>query len=709
VGMCIIAAVDLAAWGNLLLVIAMVAIGLGFVIFVHELGHFLVAKACGVKCEKFFLGFDVGGYKISHKWGETEYGIGILPLGGYVKMLGQDDNPANIAEQVRESQVAGNTIDAKEITGPDGVKYLVDRRSYLAKSVPQRMAIISAGVIMNVIFAFIFATVAYKIGVPYNPSIASGTAPGSPAWRAGMQPGDEILQVGDIVKPSYDELRGSVMLGDLENGLPFVIDRNGERITKTLTPEQGENKGLARVGIALPWSLELIEEMPAAEGSPVAKAQPPLAGGDVITKVNGTAVESYSQFTAAATQDVGKPLSLTVQRKVPADPANAKEVDKVEEVVVEVAPRPLRSLGLVMQMGKVTAIQDDSPAAKAEIKPGDYIDRISDASDDATAEDILTDPLTLPEDLRRMAADSRDVRIQLRPASSNADGRQPPKEVVVPLRQAKWVEEPIAPNDPVSIPSLGLAYRVLNVVKRVEPGSVAEKAGLQADDIITAAEVILPKDSKLEMEEATVQFSSDERGEGANWPQLMSWLQRLPEGTQVKLTYLRGKESKTTDAMTPAAVDGYFVVERGFNFDLVSKTRKADSWGQAWQLGRQETIRSLGMVYRFLNKLGSGQVPVTALGGPVTIAKAAGFSAFEGVGKLLVFLTMLSANLAVINFLPIPLLDGGHMVFLGWEALRGRPASERFVVALHTVGFVFIITLMLFVISLDIGLIDRNL
>ena len=67
-------------------------LGLGFVIFVHELGHFLVAKACGVKCEKFYLGFDVGGLKLcSFKWGETEYGIGALPLGGYVKMLGQDD------------------------------------------------------------------------------------------------------------------------------------------------------------------------------------------------------------------------------------------------------------------------------------------------------------------------------------------------------------------------------------------------------------------------------------------------------------------------------------------------------------------------------------------------------------------------------------------------------------------------------------------
>lgn len=77
-----------------------VAGGLGFVVFVHELGHFLVAKACGVKCEKFYLGFDIGGWKLAKfQWGETEYGIGALPLGGYVKMLGQDDNPARAAEE----------------------------------------------------------------------------------------------------------------------------------------------------------------------------------------------------------------------------------------------------------------------------------------------------------------------------------------------------------------------------------------------------------------------------------------------------------------------------------------------------------------------------------------------------------------------------------------------------------------------------------
>ena len=94
---------DPASWW----VILQVALGLGFVIFVHELGHFLVAKACGVKCEKFYLGFDVGGLKLAKfQWGETEYGIGALPLGGYVKMLGQDDNPAAAAEEARRASSA---------------------------------------------------------------------------------------------------------------------------------------------------------------------------------------------------------------------------------------------------------------------------------------------------------------------------------------------------------------------------------------------------------------------------------------------------------------------------------------------------------------------------------------------------------------------------------------------------------------------------
>src|SRR4051812_10011216 len=213
---------DLWWWVN---VILKVSIGLGAVIFVHELGHYLVAKACGVKIEKFMIGFDIGGYKLSWRRGETIYGIGILPLGGDVKMFGQDDDPAHIAEQMRRSQIDPNSGDAVAKKGPNGETYYVDRRSYLAKSVPQRMAIISAGVVMNIIFAFIFAVIAYGMGVPYMPSVVSETSPGSPAWHAGIEPGDEIVQLGSRPNPSLVQLKGGVTLGDLEKGIESQIRR----------------------------------------------------------------------------------------------------------------------------------------------------------------------------------------------------------------------------------------------------------------------------------------------------------------------------------------------------------------------------------------------------------------------------------------------------------------------------------------------------
>ncbi len=177
-----------------------VVIGLGAVIFVHELGHFLVAKACGVKCEKFYVGFDAFDIKIGDRvivprklvhwqWGETEYGVGILPLGGYVKMLGQDDNPAKMAEERQRAL----SSDAQPSEGPK-----LDPRSYLAKTVPQRMAIISAGVIMNLIFAVIFAAIAFRQGVFYEPPRVGTTIPGSPAWQNNLD-GSQVLRINDQV------------------------------------------------------------------------------------------------------------------------------------------------------------------------------------------------------------------------------------------------------------------------------------------------------------------------------------------------------------------------------------------------------------------------------------------------------------------------------------------------------------------------------
>ncbi len=689
-----------------LIVVLQVSLGLGTVIFVHELGHFAVAKMCGVKCDKFFIGFDIGGYKISRKWGETEYGIGILPMGGYVKMLGQDDNPANIAEQVRESEASGTEApDTKEITGPDGEKFVVDSRSYLAKSVPQRIAIISAGVIMNVIFAFIFATIAFRIGVPYIPCIVSQTTPGSPAWQAGIRTGDEIIQLGDTENPSFTELRSGVTLGDLDEGIEFTVRRAGSEQVETLLikPEQGP--GLARVGIISPMSLQLVEEAPAIKGTPAGESDSPFLGGDEIIAVDGEPVSAYHQLVAKLVKYPSQTLDITVRRGgKPPEGDRFGPLSGGEEVTIAVGPRSMQRLGLVMEMGKIAAIQQGSSAADKKIQPGDFIDKIT-LADGSDTPITMDDPIAIPEQLRRLAAENRTIRLTLRRSAAGGNGRQATEDIDLPLQDVTSPSDLLAKNDPLAVPALGLAYRVLNRVANVQPDSPAAKAGLQSGDTITKAEFILPKDSKAK-KKATPTFEFDEKLQ-QNWPVFVSALQNLPEGTQIKLFFMR--DEKLQDAtLEPVDAEGYFLARRGFNFRQVQRIRQAQSLSEQMSLGYRETANSLGMVFRFLSKIGT-QIPFSALGGPVTIAKAAGYSAFEGVGKLLVFLTMLSANLAVINFLPIPLLDGGHIVFLTYEGIRGRPASEKFVVALHTIGFVCIISLMLFVLGLDFGIIPRNI
>jgi regulator of sigma E protease len=661
------------------------------------------------------IGFDIGGWKLSHKWGETEYGIGILPLGGYVKMLGQEDDPAHVAEQMQQSQVGAENPDAVPIKGPDGETYYVDRRSYLAKSVPQRMAIISAGVIMNVIFAFIFAVIAYGMGVTYMPCIVSEAIPGSPAWRAGIGPGDEIVQIGDRKNPTFAQLRGGVSLGDLENGIPCVVRQasDGKDVDITLTPEQ--STGLAKIGIAPPFSLTLSDTMPAFDGSPAARAklvEPPSAGdagdssgfqgGDRIVRVNDVDVKDYRDLVAELALHPGESLRVTVERKESkkSDKADAKE--SVLELTFEVAARPAQRFGLVLKMGPIAAIQVGSPAAKAGLKAGDVIEAV-DGQPMATAPGANTwDAYSLPEYLRHAADEGRDVELTV---ARTAPGSKNPDRVAITLQPRVPTDFPsvLPPDTPMAAPAAGFAYRMENSVVAVWPGSPAATAGIMPGDETTSVQVTLPEDSPAMLPEDTLELANDK----SNWPPLMDVVQQAPGGTRFELTVERAGTSHKM-ALEPTMVEGQFVPERGFVLKPIERIRKADSLGEQLRLGWDETADALTMVFRFLKKIGT-QVPVTALGGPVTIAKAAGYSASEGLAMLLVFLTMLSANLAVINFLPIPLLDGGHMVFLAWEGIRGRPASEKFVVALHTAGFVLIISLMLFVIALDFGLIPRNL
>ena len=645
-----------ASW----LVILQVAIGLGFVIFVHELGHFLVAKACGVKCEKFYIGFDINGWNLGKfTWGETEYGIGILPLGGYVKMLGQDDNPAAAA---REAQRAKDIIESGDLPPePTSDPHPAwDPRSYPAQSVPERMAIISAGVIMNVIFAVLLAAWAFGLGVQELTCEVSSVRPGGAAWRAGLRTGDEIVAIGSKTEPVFTDLQKGVTLGDPAQGIDFTVRRPADGSERTLTLHPDTDLGIPTVGVTSPFSVTLPESLEPGLPGAASQANPAFEPGDTITAVDGASISSYAELIASLSGKAETPVSISVQRQ-----------DK--NLSISVPAQPRRETGLVMVPGLIASVQADSPASAAELKAGDRIVSIDGES--------LGNPLTIDDRLKKRSGEVVLLGVLRSDAVHNASGELVTETIEVTPRDVTWIEQARWPQSPVAVSSLGIAFNIGSEIAKVVPGSPAARAGIKEGEFVTRAR-FAKKDEPIDEDDPGVELSE----ESQSWPFVMAMVQQSPKDTRLQLT-VKSSDGLARDVeLNPIDSTVDFIVDRGLVFRPVYRLVQARSIGAALTQGLSKTGEDLSMVYRFLQKITSNQISPRLLGGPIEIAKQAGKSAEEGLGRLLLFLTMLSANLAVINFLPIPVLDGGHMVFLMYELVRGKPPSENVVAALSYIG-----------------------
>ncbi len=704
-----------------------VAAGLGLVIFVHELGHFLAAKACGVKVEKFYVGFDIPmgplpASLLKFRRGETEYGIGILPLGGYVKMLGQDDNPKNQAlenERIKVRKPDGSeNSEGAESAGSE--EFVLDPRSYPAKPVWQRMIIISAGVIMNLIFAVIFAAIAYGQGVSYMPCLLGGSAPGDPAWVAGLQGGDKILQVGRHGQPDeqlrFDkDLMIDVTLNGAARPLDILVRQNGQTepawMSLTPTDRLADSDRPATLGVRPAVTTIVVDVSPADSDFNPSQGYGELQSGDEIVAVDGIDLPRDPQTGLVFEHDLDRllaprmasPVTLTIRRAAGADTSGGSSA-AAPTLQVKLPPTPLRMTGLVMELGPVVGVRRESPADEAGFREGDVIISMAGAE--------IGDPLTLGQ--RLLSQVGQPVEFGVR-----REGVAEPVLLRVSPVLPTSFQDGFSPGSPVGVECLGLAFHLINVVREVIPDSPAAKAGLRAGDELVAA--FFTKNGEPDGEPVALAKrpsqgwlsrlwrsatggAADESVAGKdmfNWYFVHSIMNLVPD-SNLELTFRRGADAEKSVALEPFYSDQFFYPARRVHTKPLSLMRTAKSWGEAWSLGYVETEVSVKKVFAVLQRLFTGHISYRSLGGPIMIIRAAGSEASEGLARLLVFLTFLSANLAVLNFLPIPALDGGHMLFLIAEGVRGKPLNERLQVTLTLIGVGCLLSLMVLVFTLDI-------
>lgn len=662
----LLAAFNLAPYASKAGSILAVLVGIGLVIFFHELGHFAVAKWCDVFVERFSIGF--GPILWSRKYGETEYALSAIPFGGYVKMLGQDD------------------MDPSQLSSEEIAK---DPRSYSAKSVGQRMAIISAGVTMNVLTAVLFYAIAFGHGIEMFPPIVGNLQPGFPAWEAGLRTGDRIASIGGRTTTTFEDITRAIAFTsgpiDVSGAHP-----DGATFQIQLTPRL--SAGRRMIGVSPALGLDLIKPRDSAEpvsdpGSPASEANPGFEPGDQIVGLDKHAVSNFTELQLLLEANRSKPVDFMVKReKGPETP-----------VAIRVDPQRFRQLGLTMDIGKITALVNDSPAQRNGIQVGDKILRVNNRS---VGNEI--DPLRLPDELAALSG--REVTVVVQRDVPGAD----PKNIeirLIPSNDPGWLDRaPVQSDGPLAAPAIGVAYTVIPVVLNVTPNSPADKAGVKKGEQVKKVEFILPKGTTSDFfgkDPLVIDFTPERNAKPANWA-AVAILMQLATDRQVVLTLPKGARTPPLSPVADAK-DNWFVPGlRGVRVYNQFMMLKSNGLADAAHMGLTHTKNSIIDLYLTLRNLLTGQLSVENLHGPLGIASVAYDFARQGLAEMCLFLGILSANLAVLNFLPIPVLDGGHMVFLIWEAVTRKRPSERVQIAATYFGMAFVLCLAILVFYLDL-------
>ena len=650
-----------------------VVLGVGALIFFHELGHFMAAKWAGVRVDVFSLG--MGPRLWGFQRGETDYRLSLLPIGGYVSMLGQVDGDPNQPP----SSEAGD---------------------FRNKSVFKRFVIMVAGVVMNVILAAGLFVACYGIGHEVVAPEIGRISAGSAASKADLQAGDIVLAVGGDQVTSFSDLAGLIAING-EEEVTLQVQRGTKVFETKTTPVRGDSDTYARIGVT-PRDV-WIREVP--EGSLFAAAGVKGSTGTEWDRiVNVSPVESrcpaddemtFRQVSEALVANTG-PMAFVFERaRYDASGFECLERSRFE-ATISLPRRPLVTLGIeIPDQAWIRAVSKDSAAERAGIEAGDRL---------VSLDGIEVTSTNLEESVRRAGAQSREA------------GRSA-QAVLERAGERLELEVKLEPQNPDV-----LARALEGVTDPAERLEILRETGswllgvTYADDVVAVAGSLTPAEEGAEpialapgdrltgywADEGTLSWGkrSDNTSAGN-----LSRLFANPELKRVKIAWLPKGETEERTAVVkprphPEATFPDFAGQLVFGPRIALIKRGAFG---ALALGLQRTGVETRRLINTLGAFLSGSVSHRELGGPIQIMNLTYRASQETLTQLLYLLAILSVNLAVINLLPIPVLDGGHIFFLIVEKLKGRPVSGKVLINAQWFGLLCILGLLALVFFNDIS------